>query len=112
MTENKTSIESAGAPPEVSAASHPGHSFYFDSDLLIVEWYDHGPDVPYESANMLAFNLGQQALLAEYLEIDAANRSGQSFLAAVQRHLQTYFEVKAFCEEKGISFSRSVDFMP
>ena len=77
-----------------------------------MEWYDHGPHASYESANMLVFKLDQQRLLADALEMPAADRSRPRLLAALQRRFQNYFQVKPFCEEKELTFTTTVDFMP
>jgi hypothetical protein len=89
------------------------HSVYFDEDgRLTVEWYDHGPEVPYESANMLVFDTEQQRLLADALKIPTADRSNTHLLAALQNRFQSYFQVQDFCKERALGFTKIVDFWP
>ena len=98
---------------QVSDNSCGSHSVYFDENgCLTVEWYDHGPNVPYESANMLVFDPEQQRQLADALEILVADRSNTHMLAALRERFQDYFQVQDFCKEKGIGFAKKVDLWP
>jgi hypothetical protein len=89
------------------------HFAYFDDEgRLTVEWYDFGPHAPYESANMLIFELGQQSLLADALGLPSTERSKMQLLAALHDRFPSYFDVKEFCEKEGLQFTNKVDFWP
>jgi len=96
--------------PQAGAGSHV--VYLGDDGLLIVEWYDHGPHAPYESANMLIFDTEQQRSLADALKLSAAGRSDADLLAAVQARFQSYFQVQDFCKKNGLKFTKKVDFWP
>ncbi len=74
---------------------------------LVVEWYDHGPDAPYESANRLRFDPDAAAAL---LGIEAPAQDDA--LAALQRAYASWWEVKRAAVERAIPFTPEVDFLP
>ncbi len=74
---------------------------------LVVEWYDHGPDVPYESANQLRF--APDAVRA-LLELDAP--SDEETLAALRQRFETWWEVRKAALEREVPFTSEVDFLP
>ncbi|MBV8684382.1 MAG: hypothetical protein JO111_16015 [Caulobacteraceae bacterium] len=88
------------------------HSAYFEDGTLVVEWYDHGPHAPYESANMLKFDREQQAALADALGFACDERTGAGLLRAIQRRFASYFEVSEFVERAGLTYAKAVDFLP
>lgn len=91
--------------------SHSGaagtHWAWLDGDgRLLVEWYDHGPDALYESANLLRFEPADAAAL---LGPDAP---AGSTLAALQRLYPSWWAVRQAAVERGIAFTTEVDFLP
>jgi hypothetical protein len=78
-----------------------------DHGRLVVEWYDHGPDAPYESANRLRFDPDAAAAL---LGIEPATHD--EALAALQRTYASWWEVKQAAVEGAIAFTSEVDFLP
>jgi hypothetical protein len=83
------------------------HSVWMDAaGRLVVEWYDFGPDSPYESANLILFDAAEQRALAAALRVEGAL---PETLAA---RFSTWFEVKAFAQDEGIPFESTVDFQP
>ena len=90
-----------------------GHSAYFGQDgSLTIEWYDFGEDAPYESANMLSFNLEQQRGLAEAIGHAPGSGDRAAFLVAIQARFSTYWQVRELAETCEIGFRKSVDFQP
>jgi hypothetical protein len=99
--------------PTVTLSSGGGSHFaYYDDDNLVVEWYDFGPEAPYESANMLRFAVAEYRRLAAILDPNQPPPDPEGLLVLLQANFQTYFQVRAFALEHGISFTASVDFMP
>lgn len=101
--------------PRLALASRfsGSHSVYFDEEaLLTVEWYDHGPHAPYESANMLIFDIEQQGALADALEIPAGERSIEHLMSTIQQRFPSYFEVSGFCQKLGLQYTKKVNFWP
>ena len=92
------------------AASGKGrgsHSAWFnEAGELVVEWYDFGEDVPYESANILYFGPDAQVqLLGEKLDPPLAlQRLGERF--------ESWWQVKDAARRQGIAFRSEVDFQP
>jgi hypothetical protein len=92
--------------------SHSGatgtHWAWFDEQgRLVVEWYDHGPDAPYESANRLRFD-PEAAVALLGIEATAQDEA----LAALQRTYASWWEVKQSAVERAIHFTSEVDFLP
>ncbi len=83
-----------------------------DGGNLVVEWYDFGPHAPYESANMLTFNPGQQQALARALGMAWSPGDLQALAQELTDRFASYFEVREFAEREQVAFARSVDFMP
>ena len=90
-----------------------GHSAYFSQDgSLTIEWYDFGDDAPYESANMMSFDVDQQRALAEAIGHASSLGDRAAFLAAIQARFSTYWQVRELAETFKIAFAKSVDFQP
>ena len=85
------------------------HVAYAQESDLVVEWYDFGPDAPYESANLLIFDRPAQQRLA--LAIGLAQCPAPHDLAYEVSHaFKSYFAVKSFATKRGIPFETAVDF--
>lgn len=98
--------------PRRTRLSHSGaagtHWAWFDEQgRLVVEWYDHGPDAPYESASLLRFAPDAAAAL---LGLAAPTRD--QTLAALQRAYASWWEVRQAAVERAIPFTAEVDFHP
>ena len=78
---------------------------------MVVEWYDFGPDAPYESANMLRFDRQGRAAFARVLGV-AATDDGQGLMMAIQERFDSYFQVKEFASANAIPFEAEVEFDP
>lgn len=92
--------------------ARPGtHSAYARGSDLIVEWYDHGPNAPYESANLLIFDRATQRRLAETIGVDPA-LSPHRLSNKVAARFDSYFDVRRFAETQGLAFTTEVDFEP
>lgn len=92
----------------LSGAGTGTHWAWFDEHgWLVVEWYDHGPDVPYESANQLRFAPESAATL---LNLDAP--SAAETLEALRQRFESWWAVRKAARERGIAFTSEVDFLP
>jgi hypothetical protein len=91
------------------AASGPGngsHAVFFAGETLVVEYYDHGENAPYESVNQLLFDAaGQRRLLR-----DAAGSPASEALDALARRFDSYWRVQRECDASGILYARLTDF--
>ncbi len=74
---------------------------------LVVEWYDHGPNALYESANQLRFAPEAAAAL---LELNAP--AGEEMLLLLQQRFGTFWDVRRTALEREIAFTSEVDFLP
>ena len=84
------------------------HWAWFDAQgRLVVEWYDHGADALYESANQLRFEPEAAAAL---LGLEAPGQD--EALATLQRLFTSWWEVRQKATECGIAFRADVDFLP
>ena len=91
------------------AASGPGkgsHSAFFAGAVLVVDWYDHGEDVPFEMVNQLLFDAaGQRRLLGEESGGEPAE-----VLNALARRFDSYWSVEQHCRAAGIGYAKVTDF--
>lgn len=88
-----------------------GHFAYARGTDLVIEWYDHGDDAPYESANLLIFGpLAQRRLASVMGAPDAA--SADTFAAWIAARFRSYWEVRDLAQEHGVPFAQEVDFQP
>ncbi|HVQ08125.1 MAG TPA: hypothetical protein VMS43_06785 [Allosphingosinicella sp.] len=88
------------------------HSAWYDeAGGLVVEWHDFGEDAPYESANMIRFDVASQDALAGALD-SAAPPAGAALLDALAARFRSYFEIRAFADAEAIPFDAEVDFRP
>jgi hypothetical protein len=101
----------------VVLSGQPGetHSAYFaDDGMLVVEWYDHREDGPYESATMLHFDGDQQRALARALGV--AFGDGEEGRSRLLEHLaarfRDYFSLSDFAQSQGLNPAKVVDFNP
>ena len=98
-------------PPDAVrlAASGPGkgsHSAFFVGGLLVVDWYDHGEDVPFEMVNQLLFDAeGQRRLLGE-----ESGGAESDVLNALARRFDSYWSVEKHCHAAGIGYAKLTDF--
>ena len=90
-----------------SGAAGTHWAWFVAGGQLAVEWYDHGPDALYESANLLRFEPEAAAVL-----LGLVSPSQDDALAALQRQFASWWEVKQAATERGIAFSSEVDFLP
>jgi hypothetical protein len=89
------------------------HSVYFDSDgRLIVEWYEHAEDAPYEHATMLIFSLAEQEALARALGLLRESQAGSALLAPIQARFDSYFAVQRFADHNKLAYREDVNFWP
>ena len=89
----------------------PGHSLYFAADgALVVEWYDFGENVPYESATTLTIAPASLDDLAKLLHLAVRGRPG--ILAALSRQVGDYWAARALLDEWKIPYRHHVDFLP
>ena len=93
-------------------SARPGsHSTYARGSEVVVEWYDFGDHVPYESANLLAFDRpAQHAIIAE-LKFPAG-LAPDTLAGRLALFFDSYFDVKRFAEARGIPFATEIDFQP
>ncbi len=91
-----------------SGAGAGTHWAWLDAQgWLVVEWYDHGPEIPYESANVLRFAPEAAAAL---LPLEAP--SDAAMLDLLRQRFATWWEVRSTALERGIPFTAEVDFLP
>ena len=89
-----------------SGRGRGSHAAFFAGELLVVEWYDHGDDLPYEKVDQLLFDAaGQQQLLGE-----AAGLPPSAALNVLARRFDSYWRVQQECDASGIAFRRLTDF--
>jgi hypothetical protein len=81
-----------------------------DDHCLVVEWYDFGDDVPYESANILTFSTADQEALAEAMGLPGVTLG--DLQSAVAERFASYWDVRAFCDQHHVPYRHDVDFMP
>ena len=74
---------------------------------LVVEWYDHGPNALYESANQLRFAPEAAAAL---LGVEAP--AGEAMLVLLQQRFDSWWDVRGAALEREIAFTSEVDFLP
>ncbi|HEY5409388.1 MAG TPA: hypothetical protein VIJ94_01560 [Caulobacteraceae bacterium] len=88
------------------------HSIYGREDgCLVVEWYDFGEEVPYESANMLVMTAAEQAVLGEAIGL-SPNTSAGELAAALADRFPSYWDIRRFLDERRLPYTHSVDFQP
>ena len=93
-------------------AASAKHWTYFDHERrLVVEWYDHGPGVPYESANLLIFADADLDELALQIGADHDIR-GKELLDVIANKFDSWFAFKAFVTNRHIRHSEETDFCP
>jgi hypothetical protein len=87
------------------------HRTYVDGEELVVDWYDFGDDVPYESGNKLLFdgNGCRQLRLALGLR---QGKETEKLAQRVATRFDSYFEVRQFVDQRGIPYRHEVDFFP
>ena len=87
------------------------HDVYDRGDDLVVEWYDFGPNAPYESANLLIFGRRARAQMASLL--GAAETAPPDVLnPLLAARFSSYFEVQDFARKHEIEFLQRVNFWP
>jgi hypothetical protein len=88
------------------------HTIYTDeAGRMIVEWYDFGEEVPYESANMLI--LGAEVVAALSRGLGLARESSQGQIATVlAERFGSYFAIRDFLDTSGLPYRHEVDFQP
>ena len=87
------------------------HVAYARGCDLVVEWYDFGEHVPYESANLLVFAPPAQRQLAEAMGAPK-NLAPQEIASRIPARFECYFDVKDFAEGHAIPFETEIDFWP
>lgn len=86
------------------------HTTYARGHDLFVEWYDHGDQVPYESANLLIFGPVEMAQLLSAAGLP--NAVADEAAKSIASRFRSYFEVKDFALAHAIPFKAEVDFHP
>ena len=108
MTERRGALEPTSEKVRL-AASGPGngsHSVFFAEGLLVVEWYDHGDQAPYESVNQLLLDAeAQRRLLGE-----TASAMSSDALTALASRFDSWWKVKRECDAAGIGYEKVTDF--
>lgn len=99
-----------GTRYELASKFSGSHVVYAEQSRLVVEWYDHGDHAPYESANLLIFE--REAQLALLAALDLAPMSPNDLAVEITRRFESYFEVRTFADERGVTYERKVDFQP
>lgn len=90
----------------------PGsHQVYIRDGDLVVDWYDFGDHAPYESGNFLIFEPVARAALAAAMELPA-DTVPEAHAAFVAGRFDSYFEVRAFADERKLAYRHEVDFWP
>lgn len=87
------------------------HVAYAAQNALVVEWYDFGEDVPYESANLLIFDVDNRVTLAQSLGA-ATDAPAADLARLVAARFRSYFDVKEFAVSHGVPCRAEVDFDP
>ncbi len=85
------------------------HQAYVDGEELVVDWYDFGDDVPYESGNKLFFGANS----CRQLKLALGLRQGKGTEELAQRvasEFDSYFDVRKFADRRGIPYRHEVDF--
>jgi hypothetical protein len=98
------------ARPHTPARSG-SHVAYVKGATLVVEWYDFGPQVPYQSANMLIFQPEAQQSFATALTLDPG-QTPRDLAREVARRFNSYFDVREFVDAQQIAYDHEVDFEP
>jgi len=93
--------------------SGPGSQYIYERDPeeLVVEWYDHGESVPYESANRLLLGPTERAVLALSLGLPEGV-STHELAHALAWRFDSYFEVRSYLDEQHLAYRHEVDFQP
>jgi hypothetical protein len=98
--------------PRYAMPCRPGsHVAYARGKDLVVEWYDFGPDAPYESANLLIFAKPAQEQLAVLIGLELPVKP-KLLARQVADRFGSYFEVQDFARENKIEFLKRVNFWP
>lgn len=87
------------------------HQTYVDGQELVVDWYDFGEDVPYESGNKLFFDANGCRRLKLALGLPEAGEA-EELARRVASSFSSYFDVRRFADQRGISYRHEVDFFP
>ena len=82
-----------------------------DDGQIVVEWYDFGDDVPYESANMLLFDEKSWRQLAGAIGC-ADGIDALALAEAVAERFGSYFAIRDYVDSAGLPYEREVDFNP
>ena len=101
MNEDRVHLSRSGA----GAGTH--WAWLDEHGWLIVEWYDHGPNALYESANRLRF---APLAAAALLELNAP--TGQEMLNLLQQRFGTFWDVRRAALGREIAFTTEADFLP
>ena len=91
----------------------PGAHFIHDREdgSLVVEWYDFGENVPYESANMLILTAAEQALVGEALGLSPTTNALE-LASALADQYSSYWDIRRFFDDRRLSYTHKVDFQP
>jgi hypothetical protein len=90
----------------------PGSHFIYTDEKgrFVIEWYDFGKDVPYESANMLILGDSELAALADRLGHSGAG--AQQIADELAERFTSYFTIRAYLDGAGLKYRHEVDSMP
>jgi hypothetical protein len=93
--------------------SGPGSQFIHidERGRFVVEWYDFGAGVPYESANMLIFGDSELAAFAQHLGLDPGS-DAQQIATELANRFNSYFAIRRYLDDAGLRYRHEVDFQP
>lgn len=87
------------------------HQAYVDGDDLVIDWYDFGDDVPYESGNKLLFDIAGCEAICSGLDLDPPLR-GEELAEHLANRFDSYLEIRTFVDSLGIPYRRETNFWP
>ena len=82
-----------------------------ENNNVVVDWYDLGEDVPYESANTLVFYPSAQSKLWAALGLHGS-ATPRALVNALSGRFSSYWEIKAFADHVDAPYEKTVDFSP
>jgi hypothetical protein len=100
-----------GQPFDMALKGMGWHRTYVAGEDLVVDWYDFGDDVPYESGNKLLFDVNSCRQLKLALGLPQGNQVEQ-LAQRVASSFDSYFDIREFADHRRIPYRHEVDFFP